>query len=229
MREIVLSGRGPNTMTLASLSRFADELRSHPDAPILLYGEGSAFSAGLDLRALAEGDPRAVTEKIEQVVAALFLHPAPTIAAVNGHAVAGGCLVAQACDLRIGTDDPSIKIGMTGVALGITYPPVVLRLLRHRLPHHTIERVLLEAERHDPRAALELGLLDEVVPDAIAAGRERLEKLAAHPRRAYAEAKRSLRLGVLDVDPAERARFEEAAIEAWDPSRFGPLRGRGGT
>jgi len=220
MHEIMLTGRGPNTMTLESLSTFADELRAHRDSPILLFGEGTAFSAGLDLKALATGDPRAVTEKIEEVVSELFMHRAPTIAAVNGHAVAGGCLVAQACDLRIGTDDPNIKIGMTGVALGITYPPVVLRLLRHRLPRHTIERVLLEADRYDPRSAMELGLLDEVVPDAIGAARERLAKLAAYPRHAYAEAKHALRAGALDVDAAERARFEEAAVEAWDPSRF---------
>ncbi|MCB9594178.1 MAG: enoyl-CoA hydratase/isomerase family protein [Sandaracinaceae bacterium] len=224
MRELVLRGRGPNTMTFESLRAFADDLEAHPDAPVLLYGEGNAFSAGLDLKALADGDPRAVTDEIERVVRLLFLHPAPTVAAVNGHAVAGGCLVAQACDLRLATDDPSIKIGMTGVALGITYPPVVMRLLRHRLPSHTIERVLLEAERHDPQSAAALGLVDEVVPDAIARGRERLAALAKHPRHAYAEAKLALRRGALDVDEAERARFEAAAAEAWDPSRFAPPR-----
>lgn len=226
MREVVLRGRGPNTMTVESLRAFADEVAAQPAEPLLLYGEGAAFSAGLDLRALAEGDPRAVTDEIERAVRLLFHHPAPTVAAVNGHAVAGGCLLAQACDLRVGTDDPSIKIGMTGVALGITYPPVVMRILRHRLPSHTIERVILGAERHDPRGALALGLLDEVVPDAIAAGRERLARLAAHPRHAYAEAKRALREGALEVEAHERARFEAAAEEAWDPSRFGsPRRG----
>lgn len=221
MRELVLKGRGPNTMTFESLRAFADDLAAHPDEPILLYGEGSAFSAGLDLKALGEGDPRAVTDEIERVVELLFHHPAPTVAAVNGHAVAGGCLLVQACDLRVGTDEPSIKIGMTGVALGITYPPVVMRILRHRLPRHTIERVILGAEKHDPRGALALGLLDELVPDAIAAGRERLAALAAHPRHAYAEAKRALREGALEVDDAERAAFEAAAVKGWDPSRFG--------
>ncbi|MBX3274909.1 MAG: enoyl-CoA hydratase/isomerase family protein [Sandaracinaceae bacterium] len=224
MREVVLRGRGPNTMTLESLAACADELRAHPDDPILVYGEGRAFSAGLDLDALAGGDPRAVTEAIEDVARLLFHHGAPTVAAINGHAVAGGCLLAQACDLRVVTDDPSIKIGMTGVAIGITYPPVVLALLRHRLPSHTIERVLLGAERHDPRAALALGLVDEVVPDAIEGGRARLARLAAHPRAAYAEAKRALREGALDVTPAQRARFEAAASEAWDPSRFATSR-----
>lgn len=220
MHEIVLQGRGPNTMTEASLKRYAEELRAHADEPILIYGEGKAFSAGLDLKALADGNPRAVTDEIERFVRELFMHPAPTVAAVNGHAVAGGCLLAQACDLRLVTDEPRIKIGMTGVAVGITYPPTVLRVLRHRLPRHTIERILLEADRHDPAGALALGLVDEVVPDAIAAGRERLAAMAAHPRQAYAEAKRALREGALDVTAEERAHFEKAAAEAWDPSRF---------
>ncbi|MCA9609447.1 MAG: enoyl-CoA hydratase/isomerase family protein, partial [Myxococcales bacterium] len=146
------------------------------------------------------------------------------VAAVNGHAVAGGCLMVQACDLRVGTDDPTIKIGMTGVALGITYPPVVMRILRHRLPRHTIERVILGAQKHDPKEALALGLLDELVPDAIAAGRERLAMLAAHPRHAYAEAKRALRMGALEVEEEERAAFEAAAEKGWDPSRFAARR-----
>jgi len=221
MHEVVLAGRGPNLMSLATLRAFGDELRAHPDAPILLYGEGEAFSAGLDLNALAEGDPRAVTDEIERLVTALFHHPAPTVAAVNGHAVAGGCLVAQACDYRIGAEHPKIKIGMTGVAIGIAYPPVVLRILRHRLPRHTIERVLLEAERHPPREALALGLLDEVGPDAVEAGRAKLAALAAHPRGAYAAAKRALRAGVTDVGADEQAAFDAAAERLWDRSNFG--------
>jgi len=221
MHEVTLSGRGPNTMTLESLRAFGEELRAHPDEPILIYGEGKAFSAGLDLKALAVGDPRAVTDEIERLITALFHHPAPTVAAVNGHAVAGGCLVAQACDYRIGTDHPGIKIGMTGVAVGIAYPPVVLRILRHRLPRHTIERVLLEAERHTPRGAVALGLLDEVAPDAIEAGREKLIAMAAHPRGAYAAAKRALRDGVTDVGAEEQAAFDSAAERLWDPGNFG--------
>lgn len=216
MREIVLRGRGPNTMTLASLRAFGEALEESPETPILLYGEGDAFSAGLDLRALADVDPRELTAVLERMLRLLFLHPAPVVAAVNGHAVAGGCLVAQACDLRIGKRDPSIKIGMTGVAIGIHYPPSVMRVLQHRLPKRFIEQVILGAERHSPERALALGLLDELADDPIATGRERLARLAQHPRAAYAAAKLALRAPAMREDPEERRRYEEAASGVWD-------------
>ena len=208
-------------MTLASLRSLGEALEASPNDPILLYGEGDAFSAGLDLRALSDVDPSELTAVLERMLRLLFLHPAPVVAAVNGHAVAGGCLVAQACDLRIGKSDPSIKIGMTGVAIGIHYPPAVMRVLQHRLPKRSIEQVILGAERHAPERALALGLLDELADDPIATGRERLARLAKLPRAAYASAKLALRAHALREDPDERRRYEEATSGAWDRSLTG--------
>ena len=216
MKEFILSGRGPNTMTLASLNAMREFLQAHPDSPMLIYGEGKAFSAGLDLDAVINENPQLISEAIEAAAEALFLHPAPTIAAVTGHAIAGGCLLVQACDLRIGQNHPGIKMGMPGVALGINYPPKLVRILRYRIPPHTIDRVLLEAANHGPQQALALGLLDELADDAIAEGRERLAVLAAHPAAAYAEAKMALRGAVLEVPDAERRRFDERFGAHWN-------------
>lgn len=215
MQEFTLRGRGPNTMTIESLNDMRDFLASNSDQPILITGEGKAFSAGLDIDAMIETDPRQVAEAIAVAAEAVFLHPAPVVAAVNGHAIAGGCLLLQTCDLRICSDEDTIKIGMPGVALGINYPPKLLRILRYRIPSHTIDRVLLEAGNHDPTAALTLGLIDEVVSDVMTTARDRLAKLARHPAQAYAEAKLALRGGVLDIPPDEQKRFDLMAERHW--------------
>lgn len=202
-------------MSVASLTELQAALAANPQVPILISGQGTAFSAGLDIDALIADGPTEIAHAIEDAAEALFLHPAPTVAAINGHAIAGGCLLAQACDLRLLTSDPGIRMGMPGVALGINYPPKLLRILRHRVPPHTLDRVLLEAANHPPPQALALGLVDDLVDDAVAAGRERLQALAAHPAAAYAETKRALRAHLLDVPPEERTRFDRLAATHW--------------
>ena len=215
MPEFVLRGRGPNTMTVESLRDLRQFLQAHRSAPILIHGDGTAFSAGLDLDAVAMHGPRELADAIEKTAQMLFLHPAPTVAAVNGHAIAGGCLLVQACDLRVGARNPAIKMGMPGVALGINYPPILIRILRYRIPPHTIDRVLLEADNHGPEQALQLGLLDLLAEDAIKTGRERLAALSKHPATAYAEAKRSLRAHLMEIPADERAHFEAGFGEHW--------------
>lgn len=215
MAEFVLTGRGPNTMTVESLHDLRQFLQQHRSEAVLVYGAGTAFSAGLDLDAVAAHGPKEISDAIEAAAEALFLHPAPTVAAVNGHAIAGGCLLVQACDLRIGSTKTAMKMGMPGVALGINYPPKLIRILRYRIPAHTLDRVLLEAEAHDPEQALQLGLLDLLSDDPIAAGRERLAALSRHPRSAYAEAKRALRAEVMQIPEVERTHFESSMAAHW--------------
>lgn len=224
LHELVLTGRGPNTMSIASMDAFLAQLDAIGDAPFVLRGEGDAFSSGLDLDAIGDVDAKTLLGAIERVARRLFLHPAPTVACVNGHAVAGGCLLAQCCDHRVASDKPTLRIGMTGVALGLTYPPIVLRVFRARLSPSAVERVLLRADRFGPLEALSLGLLDEVVDDPHAVAKARLAALAAHPRAAYRETKRALREPWVTIPEAETHAFHEMAIETWDPARLRRLR-----
>lgn len=216
MREIVLRGRGPNTLTLESLRRFVDELDEAGDEPILIRGEGNAFSAGLDLDAL-ESDVQDLLGAMEEAAGRLFLHPGPAVACINGHAIAGGCLIALACDHRVLADAPEVRVGMSALSLGLVYPPIVLEVLRHALPPRSLERVLLGAERFGPREALSLGLVDELATDPLTVARERLERLASHPRAAYTYTKRALRTPALVMDEADRQLRLEEAARAWNP------------
>ena len=231
MNEVVLRGRGPNTLSLESMRALIAQLDAVGDAPFMLVGEGDAFSAGLDLDALAPSsgrpvNPTEVLEAIEACARRLYSHPAPTVACVNGHAVAGGCLLVQCCDHRVVGSDARIKIGMTGIALGLTYPPIVLRIFGARLSGNALEQVILGADRVGPARALELGLVDEIADDPRAVSRERLRARAALDRDAYRETKRALREPVVAIEAAEAEAFARSSAKSWDPDRLRRLRGR---
>jgi enoyl-CoA hydratase/carnithine racemase len=148
------------------------------------------------------------------MVAALFHYPGPLVAWVNGHAIAGGCIVALACDVRLVTASPAARIGLNEVPLGLRFPPRTWRLVRHRVPAHAVERVVLEGALHGPETALRLGLVDEIVAGE-AEARAFGERMASVPRDAYGAAKRALRDGALDVDAAEERRFLEEVVPRW--------------
>lgn len=220
MIEITLVGRGPNTMSLAMLDRVDAEIASAGEQPILVTGAGDAFSAGLDLDELAKADADYVVrllESMERVVRRLFLHPAPTAALVNGHAVAGGCLLVQCCDVRICVDNPSVRLGMTGVAIGLTYPPFVPEVFGHRVPPPHLETVLLGAQLHAPERARELGLLDDVVSKDVARGIAESHVAARNrlPLRSYAATKRALREPAFARSAEDQRRFTEEVLPAW--------------
>lgn len=219
MREVVLSGRGPNMLSVGMLERFAEEIAAADGEPLLVTGAGEAFSSGLDLDELASLDAAGLERLLvamELATRRLYLHPAPTVALVNGHAVAGGCLLSQCCDVRIGVEEPKLRIGMTGVSLGLVYPPFVLEVFRHRVPAPGVETVLLSAKRFSVTEALALGLLDRVAPrsEARALAEAALNERAALPRRAYAAAKLTLRTPLPEPDAASKQFFAEV-LPSW--------------
>ncbi len=227
MHTIVLDGRGPNTMSVAMLDRVVAQLDAAGDEPVLLTGAGSAFSSGLDLDALARADAvqvGALLDAIERAARRLFLHPAPVVAAINGHAIAGGCLVAQCADVRLVTDDPRCRLGMTGVVLGLVYPPFVPAIFRARVPVPHVETVLMGADRVAPIEALRLGLVDEIVPADRLTERasEVLGARAKLPRAAYAAIKRALREPAYAGVAEAHERFRDEAVPSWTHAIVGP-------
>lgn len=217
-REIRLSGPGKNAMSTALMERARRDLEEARGAPVLLTGEGDAFSAGLDLREVLAADEDTLVDMLsalDELIYALYTYPGPTVALVNGHAIAGGAVLALACDLRVAPDDPRVRIGLNETANGLVFPPRVLALVKARVPRHALERVTLEAGLHGPREAAALGLVDEVSPDARARARAALEALSRHPREAYARNKQALREHALAVEPDDERRFREEAVPMW--------------
>lgn len=219
MREVLISFPAKkNATSTATLEALARDLAAAGGEPVLLTGAGDVFSAGLDLEEVAELDlPRArrLLEALEGTVEALFTYPAPTVALVNGHAIAGGCVLALCCDHRVAAADPRARIGLNEVAAGLAFPPKTLAMIRARLGTPGAERAILGARLHDQASAREAGLVDEIAEDGRSVALARLEGLASHPRDAYARAKRALRGAALRIGDAERRSLEEEILPRW--------------
>ena len=216
--ELRLEAPGKNALSTALMRHIVDQVRSAAGRPILITGAGDAFSAGLNLKEVAGLDRpgmEAFLGLLDDVIDALYGHPAPTVACVNGHAIAGGCVVALCCDARVAVDDPRVRIGLNEVPLGLEFPPKILELVRRRIPAHALERVVLEGGLHEPRIALSLGLVDEVATDVHASARRWVARLAGLPQSVYAATKRTLHAGGLELSAEQCHYFREHVVPAW--------------
>jgi methylglutaconyl-CoA hydratase len=138
---------------------------------VILTGEGSAFCAGMDLDELRDtlGANQEViwddAQKLAELYDFMYRLPKPTIAAVNGHAVAGGAGLVTVCDLAVAV--PSAKFGYPEVRRGLVAAMVMPHLLRHvgeRLARH----LLLTGELVEAEVAVRAGLINLVAsPDVL--------------------------------------------------------------
>lgn len=218
MFEIKMAGPAKNALGTDMMNFLVDKLDEADGRAVLLVGDGDAFCAGLDLKEVLRQDAPGMAsflELLEKLCAKLFDYPGPTVAAVNGHAIAGGCILALCCDHRVGTTNPKAKIGLNEVAIGLRFPPGILSIVRHRVPSRSLRQILLEAALHDPIAAVRLGLVDELAEDCVAVGRARLERVAIHPQEAYAQTKADLGRGVTRVSDEEQQRFAKEVVPVW--------------
>jgi enoyl-CoA hydratase len=215
MKTIVLSGAGKNALSTALMQRVLAEVREAKDAPLFLMGDGDAFSAGLNLKEIAGFDlagMKTFLTTLEGLVKALYEHPAPVVAWVNGHAIAGGCVIALCADLRIMTAREGARIGLNEVAIGLRFPPLTFAMLRQRMPDASLARVLLEAELYQANEAKEIGLIDKIGEESDA--RAMLTKLAAHPHDIYAATKLLLRPRLV-ISEEEHERFRSDTVPYW--------------
>lgn len=180
---------------IAALTQALDQVETAK--ALVLTGHGRCFSVGLDLPALLglEEEPlRSFIEQFSRVMERLFLWEKPTVAALNGHAVAGGFVLGACCDFRV-LGAERAKLGMTGVPLGIAYPSLVSAMLGYVLPPQTLHPVLLQGRLFSADDALSAGLVHErVAPDKLLGHALGLaQTLALHDADAYASTKRSLK------------------------------------
>jgi len=191
------------------------------DGPIVLTGAGACFSAGVDLRAILDGPPE-YTDTFLAAVSEAFLtvfdHPAPVVAAVNGHAIAGGCVLAMAADVRLMS---SGLIGLSEVAVGVPFPPAALEICRYAMGP-SVTRAVLEADNIDVMTAAERGWIDEVVApdDLVTRAVELARALGQHPATAYAAMKAQLhRHARAAVDAGAELNAEVLAMWKSDETR----------
>ena len=218
MVDVTIEGPGKNALSTAVMEALIADLERAGGEAALITGAGDVFSAGLNLKEVVSLDRAGMArfiDTLERLVETLYLYPGPTLACVNGHAIAGGCVVALCCDHRVAVDAANVRIGLNEVAIGVHYPPRLFAVVRQRLPRDCYDRVVLGAELHDPTAAVSLGLVDEVSTDPRRTATERLEVLARHPSDAYASAKLSQRTPVMALGADEQRRLADVVVPSW--------------
>jgi len=191
---------------------------------VVLTGAGAFFSGGFDLSASRrEGAVIAVMNDLYRGAhRALLALPKPTIARVAGHAIAGGLVLALACDYRLGLE-ADWKLGLNEVAIGASYPKAAIEIVKLRLSHARAAELTLGAALYPASQAVRLGVVEELLPaaefDAIVA--RRAARLAAFPREAYAHTKAALlaeALARIDAHTREQV-LADAAVWMTDESR----------
>jgi enoyl-CoA hydratase len=131
MVDVVLQGPGKNALGTPVMEQLLSDLKAAKGEPVLLTGAGDTFCAGLNLKeigGLDAGGMESFLELFDRVVVALLSHDAPVVACVNGHAIAGGCVLMLACDLRVATASPAARLGLNEAALAAPRPDLRLPL-----------------------------------------------------------------------------------------------------
>jgi enoyl-CoA hydratase len=186
--------------------------RESPAGAVVITGQGKMFSAGVDLPRLVAGGAPAMSAfltAMNRTFEALFAFPKPLVAAVNGHAIAGGCVMSCCADYRIMAREPG-RIGIPELLVGVPFPVVPLEIVRFGIPPQYIQALIYRGLTLTADEALAHGVVDAVadpdrlLEDAIAVA----EGLAAVPVEAFTLTKRQLR------EPALRRMHEGGDTDA---------------
>lgn len=209
---------GPvNALDLDLCRQLTRSLQQSSHGPVVVTGTGRAFSAGVDLRRMVADGTGYVVEffaALDDLFRVAFALPVPVVTAVQGHAIAGGAILAAAADTVVMADG-SARIGVPELNVGVAFPHSALEILRHRLGEAATRRLVLDATTHRPADAARLGLVDEVVEDTRLVERsiEVAERQATLiPPDTFAFTKEQLRA---DAIARIAARDNTAAIDIW--------------
>jgi enoyl-CoA hydratase/carnithine racemase len=180
---------------------------------LVLTGEGDIFSAGLNVNEVLTESADSVLDAFQATLLRVLECPLPTVAAVNGAAIAGGCLLACACDRRIVADEA--KIGVTELRVGVAFPVLTVELMRHVCGPRA-EEVVFGAGLLGADEACAIGVAHQHVPrtDLRETALSAAEQLASLDAPAFALAKTMLRRGLLASARDDQARALDREVRA---------------
>jgi enoyl-CoA hydratase len=217
---------------VAALNTALDDVEQTDARAVVLTGKGRVFCGGLDLVALhALERPAAESffDSFDALFRRVFAFERPVVAAINGHALAGGCILAMACDLRVMAEGPFF-IGVNEVQLGIPFPGATFEIARQATPAAVRRAVLLQGRRFSPAEAHAAGLVHRLAGErgAVAEAVDEAQLFASAGPAAVRAVKADLVAPVLArIDAtvaARKARFAEAWFGAEAQGRLAALR-----
>jgi enoyl-CoA hydratase len=212
------------------LAEAADRVARDDDVrAAVLAGSGRIFCAGVDLFQLLDGGPeyaRAFVPRLGLTFHRLFVCEKPVVAAVNGHAIAGGCVLAAACDYRLMAAGDA-RIGVPELRVGVPFPLIAIEILRFATSTAHLQELVYRGVTYTTGEAYERGLVDEVVEFTALIDRatEVADRLGAEPAARFRLTKRQLRAPTLAAIAAHAAETDDAVLAAWqEPETVAAIR-----
>ncbi len=186
---------------------------------LVLTGTGSIFSAGVDLYQVVDGGAEYLETFLPRLTTGLrrlFTFPKPVIAAINGHAIAGGCILACACDHRVMARGTG-RIGLPELRVGVPLPSTALEIVRFVVSDRNFQEVIYAGQTYSVEEALARGLLDTTAEpgdlmETAAAAANQLGVLGAE---AFAASKAQLRRPTLDRIERYTPEFDAEVERIW--------------
>jgi len=212
-----------NALNLQLLQELAEAIRLVRESAeirslVLTSANDKFFSIGLDiphLLDLGQEDAASFYWAFNQVCLGLFTLPKPTVAAITGHAIAGGCILALCCDFRLIAEGRRL-MGLNEVKLGLPVPYLADCLLRQIAGARQARDMMETGEFYRPEELLRLGIVDQVLPldevrtEAMKKGRA----LGALPAHAFGVIKRS-RVEIVEAQVLAHPEKDQVFVECW--------------
>ncbi|MBV8792089.1 MAG: enoyl-CoA hydratase/isomerase family protein [Pseudolabrys sp.] len=186
---------------------------------VVITGQGTMFSAGVNLIKASDGGVKYLRQflpALNKMYDAIFHFPKPIVAAINGHAIAGGCVLACCADYRMMARGPA-KIGVTELLVGLPFPALAFEVMRAATGPRYFAEVIYTGNTYVPDLAATYGLLHEVVEPAglmdraIAAA----QMLAGIPPAAFRQTKAQMHLPVTNRIKSDGKKVDGAVAKIW--------------
>jgi len=186
-----------NPASFDAIEGCLDEVVADPPGALVITGKEKFFSNGLDLDWMASaGSSEAINENVRRMhalFARLLAMPLISVAAINGHAFAGGAMLALACDVRIMREDRGY-LCLPEVEIGLPFTPGLAALITAKLPAQTAHEMMVTGRRYTAAEAITAGVVSESASQAEVLDRsvERAAGLAGKPAAGIETIKRGL-------------------------------------
>lgn len=210
-----------NALDLELVEALGSAFRAAPShRPMVLTGRGSAFCAGVDLHRIVDGGTEYVHRflpGLTEAFLAVFEYPGPVIASLNGHALAGGCILAAACDVRVAEAGPA-QLGLPELVVGVPFPTTAIEILRHAVGEAHAAHLVYTGRRISPEEAHRIGLVTELAGTeraAIDVAIELAQEMAGREGPPYALAKAQLRRDTLDRISRRQEKDDPEVAAIW--------------
>ncbi len=208
-----------DTEFCAAVTKAFVKLKSSRARAVVLTGQDGMFSAGVNLIRARDGGARYMRKflpVLNRMFDTVFYFPKPVVAAINGHAIAGGCVLACCADYRLMTRGAG-RMGITELLVGLPFPALAFEAMRFVAAPQDFPSLVYSGATFPPDAAWDRGLIDEIVEPAALLDRavEAAQRLAALSPPAFAMTKQQLRLDVTERLKKHRRRIDAAATKLW--------------